>query len=422
VSLELARTLLLSEALDRAALARALRSHVLGEGSLPSALVNAGVDSARVDNTSAAWDGPSVMRVMAKQEIMAALPEGLALRLFVVPIRIDPQTGVVDVAVVDPDDAHTLNEVGFALQCQVRAVRAPFAAIAEALEKTATTAVPLVKQAKGAKQGTLSGLGPGRRPPSNANVPVQSPPRPAKPSATRTPAWGIPAATAVDDEPPSQRYEPIPLTVRRNSLSGGIVSNEEVVYTLEQRSHPPSEAPIPLVGSRQSTPVAQVRPPNLPRPPFADPGPVLDAMRAAKVRDDVMHALLTGVRAVALRVGLLVVKRDAFVGWSCADELCAQQTWAKVHVSTGYPSALATAAAEGTYLGSVQPSEAHTPLLDAVERASRDVAITPVKVGARAALLIYADELGDPALSTKRMEELARAAGEALARILRDKR
>lgn len=397
MSLELARTLLLSEALDRAALARALRAYVHENAALLKALESAGADPSRIDGATAAWEGPSVLRVIAKDDLMAALPEGLAARLLAVPIRRDTQTDVVDVAVVDPEDAHTLNEIGFALQCQVRAVRAPLQAITDALRKPGAASS---KQPSSGKPGTLSGLGPS-----------------GAPRSTRTPAWGMPAAS--DEEPLSQRYEPIPLTVRHAPPAGSFVSNEDPVYSLEQPKRAPSEAPIPLVPSR---PASQSPEPSAPRPPFADPGPVLDAMRSAKSRDDVMQALLAGVRAVALRVGLLVIKRDAFVGWSCSPELCTAETWARVQVSTGYPSALATAAAEGTYLGSVQPSEAHRPLLGAVKRASRDVAITPVKVGARPTLLVYADELGDPALSTRRMEDLARAAGEALARVLREKR
>ncbi len=392
MSLQLARTLLLSEALDRSALARALRSYVHGEASFVSAIVGVGTDPARVEVASAAWDGPAVVHVVAKEELMAALPDGMASRLFAIPIRRDPQTGAVDVAVVDPEDAHVLNEIGFALQCQVRAVRAPVAAISEVLEGRARrpTQAPTKASQPPAGPGTLSGLGPSKS----------------------TPAWGTAAVT--DDEPVSQRYEPIPLTVRRTQP--GFAPVENPIYALE-RPRRASDVPVPLVSARPSPPPAALS--QAPIPPFADPTPVLLAMRACKTRDDVMRELLVGVRAVAARVGLLVVKRDAFVGWSCSPELCAPETWAAVQISTGYPSVLATASAEGTYLGSVHSSEAHAPLLRAVGRASRDVAITPVKIGARPTLLVYADDLGDPALSTRQMEELARAAGEALARIVR---
>ena len=47
------------------------------------------------------------------------------------------------------------------------------------------------------------------------------------------------------------------------------------------------------------------------------------------------------------------------------------------------------------------------------------MAIAAIKVSDRAAVLIIADELGDTLLGTKRIEELARAAGEALTRVVR---
>ena len=40
----------------------------------------------------------------------------------------------------------------------------------------------------------------------------------------------------------------------------------------------------------------------------------------------------------------------------------------------------------------------------------------------RPAVLVVADELGDTMLATKRIEEIARAAGDALLRILRSRR
>jgi hypothetical protein len=51
--------------------------------------------------------------------------------------------------------------------------------------------------------------------------------------------------------------------------------------------------------------------------------------------------------------------------------------------------------------------------------ATRDVTAVPVRVSGKTALVIVADELGDTMIATKRLEEIARAAGEALLRVLR---
>ena len=73
----------------------------------------------------------------------------------------------------------------------------------------------------------------------------------------------------------------------------------------------------------------------------------------------------------------------------------------------------------GHYLGPIYKSEAHAPLLAIMGRATNDVAVTAVRVKGHPTTLLVADELGDTALGTQRMEELARGAGDALARIMR---
>ena len=54
--------------------------------------------------------------------------------------------------------------------------------------------------------------------------------------------------------------------------------------------------------------------------------------------------------------------------------------------------------------------------------AARDVAAVPIRVSGKTAVVILADELGDTMLATRRLEELARAAGEAFGRIVRMRR
>jgi hypothetical protein len=50
--------------------------------------------------------------------------------------------------------------------------------------------------------------------------------------------------------------------------------------------------------------------------------------------------------------------------------------------------------------------------------AGPDVAAVAVRAHGRPAMLLMADELGDTLHGTRRMDELARAAGEALSRLL----
>jgi DUF971 family protein len=54
--------------------------------------------------------------------------------------------------------------------------------------------------------------------------------------------------------------------------------------------------------------------------------------------------------------------------------------------------------------------------------ATRDVAVVPVRVSGKTAVIIVADDLIDTMISTRGLEELARAAGEAFGRIVRTRR
>ena len=73
---------------------------------------------------------------------------------------------------------------------------------------------------------------------------------------------------------------------------------------------------------------------------------------------------------------------------------------------------------EGTYLGPLDPSS-HGMLLAVMGEASRDVAAVPIRVSGRTAIVIVADDLGDTMIATRRLEEIARAAGDALLRVVR---
>jgi hypothetical protein len=144
-------------------------------------------------------------------------------------------------------------------------------------------------------------------------------------------------------------------------------------------------------------------------------------MRGAGARDQVLGALLSGVRAVARKVALFVLKKDSYIGWTCTPELGAVAAIRQVTIPVALPSVFSTAAAGSTYLGPLYRNEASTGLLDVMEKATRDVAIASVRVQGRPVVLIVADELGDTLLATQRIEELARAAGDALARLVKRK-
>ena len=143
--------------------------------------------------------------------------------------------------------------------------------------------------------------------------------------------------------------------------------------------------------------------------------------RSATSRDEILASLLLGIRSVARKAGLLVAKKDQLVGWMCNAEFGDTSAFRAVSISLATPSIFSTSVAGRTYLGPLYRDRVTAPLLDVMGSASRDIALTPVRVLGKTAVLVIADELGDTMLGTKAMEDLSKAAGEALARIVRRK-
>ena len=417
---DLGRALLLSEAVTPEALARALYVVATEGVPLPRVLVALNfITPERLDEELARSEAPTVQNVAPVQDLVDTLPNGLCSRLLALPIRVDPRTGTVDVAVADARDPHGAHEIGFFLKAPVRIVRAPLAALERALDRSTA---PLDVHAIAAANSSA--------PDAEASKSIWVVQRTVAQEAFKeTPAWGTPvprpspvksavhASYGMLPETPDSDLPPVlqalaPAPPRRTLPSSPVAHALLAGEALETSQRRPSYGSL-LSGRADSwTPP----PPAL---PFPEPSRILSTMRNALDRDEVLHALLTGVRVVARKVALLVVKRDAFVGWRCTPEFGEEAELRKIRIAVALPSALANAATAGRYLGPIYNSEAHAPLLQVMGKATPDVAMTAVRLKGQATMLVVADELGDTALGTKRIDELARAAGDALTRILK---
>jgi len=87
-----------------------------------------------VERELARFEGLSIRTVRAVPELMARLPVGLCERLLAVPVRRDRFTATVDVACVDPFDAHVPVELAYHLKSPVRVLRAPLRQVLSALD------------------------------------------------------------------------------------------------------------------------------------------------------------------------------------------------------------------------------------------------------------------------------------------------
>jgi len=158
-----------------------------------------------------------------------------------------------------------------------------------------------------------------------------------------------------------------------------------------------------------------------PQPGGPDASGVMAALRSATSRDEVLELLLTGARMAALKVALFVVKRGGYLGWTCTPEFGERTALQSVLVPLDARSVFDEAVHDGLYLGPLRHDGVHAALLYVMRGASRDVALVPVRVTGKTAVVIVADDLGDTMLGTRRLEELAGAAGEAFTRIVRNR-
>jgi hypothetical protein len=467
---DLTKALLVEEVAPPAALGEALFVAVTRGMPLVQTLTETGAVTPEVlSRYLSRSEAPLLRQVVPVPELLERLPPGLCARLFALPVRRDAITGTIDVAVADAADLHPAHEMAYHLGAPVRVVRAPAAAIEDALRRLRARHRPVAPPLEDPNLYDSRRQGPPRSlpPPAHAGHAAHrahtahtAPPPPRR--SRDTPPWGTPVH-APSQKPPSDAPKsglgseiPIPLTRRTFGTERGGTQRPPPMLdpsasplgegypfdpknlrpVLELQSEPvratsrppsvripaPGQLPGPLTGPRHGS----YRPPPpsgayaafVPELPFVDGSGVLAALRAATSRDEVLELLLTGGRMVARKVAIFVAKRAGYLGWTCTPEFGERATLQTVLVPSGAPSILEEAVIEGLYLGPLRPSDANAPLLRVMRTASRDVAAVPVRVSGKTALVVLADELGDTMIATRRLDELAVAAGDALARIV----
>jgi len=136
-------------------------------------------------------------------------------------------------------------------------------------------------------------------------------------------------------------------------------------------------------------------------------------------RDAIVELAFRSMSLFAQRVALFTAKRGGFHGWMCNDAFGSAEALRNVVIPNDQPSIMATAMATSVYLGPIPRTSPHETLLAVMGTSSRDVAIATVRVGGKVAAMLVADELRDTLSGTRRMDELARAMGEALTRLVK---
>ena len=317
---------------------------------------------ARFDRELTRMETPSIELVRPELEQLALLPAGLAERLGVVPVRRDPRSGRVDVAVLDPLDRHVSSELEFHLGAKVRVLRAE----PEALQAALTGKV--------------------------------SPRSPSGP--------------------------PLPLVRKMGSgalspqLSESSTPEDEPVLSLSRRPRPTiTSAPTVEPGAALRPTTASEPEPAKPAEPALPLEEVQATFERTRTPDDVVAALLLGLAPA--RAVVLAVRSKAYVGRAGSSEL-SQVAVRKIEIPTSAPSVVQTATRSGFYLGALPHTPAHAGLRELFGESDDDRYVATVSVSGHASLVIALDPsaLGGSMDATKRVDELASLAGKSLERIL----
>lgn len=398
MTIELARRLLVGGIVSPRDMDHALVLSMVRKVPATRVLVDRGVITERLlEEEIARFSGPALRQIAPAVEWARKFPPAMFRALGAVPIRFDAQTQTLEVAAIDPSDAHLITEFSFHAGVPVRAMRGTVSAIEEAIRRVE--------------------LGDEMHPTRDRR---------------RTPAF--PHGAPRSSNPPPGDEVPIPL-VRRVVDGPKALLRDEPKLALESDPPPravsfPSEPPMRL--SSSPGPVGavagSVRPWLPPSDTFArgfeavDPSPSIEVLvervQSARSREAVVEATLTAMASVARRVGVLAIKKEGYYGLRCNRALGDPAIFRQIVVAADTPTIFATATATGHYLGPVPSTPAHRSVLRAVGIASSDVAVWVCKVAHKPAMLLLADDLDDPMRGTRTLEQIALATGEALTRLL----
>jgi hypothetical protein len=394
----LARTLLLADAITHDALAQAMLVSARGGGSFVRALVTTGaVDAARLAQHLERGDAPYMQQVAPVMALVESLPAGLCERLLALPVRRDPLTGTIDVAVVDARDPHPVEEIAYWLNAPVRMVQTSLGAMEAALQRLSA------KPERGVR---------------SLAAPIwQAPPPESDPQTPRYGRAMLPSESgddsvaiielgppAIERTPLREGEAPAPLTVR------GPYQGPEVA------------SPEPSAGPTVRGPYAQ---PEAEEPPVDDPDPPgAAAIRRAADRDAILDELVAGVRHVARRVGVFALRRDGLVGWTCSAELADAAAFRALRWPPAARTVLRAAlVTPGVSLVQLPGDALHAALAALVGPPfPHEVALAAVPVEGKGVAVVLATDLEDALVATERLQGLARVTGEALEALLRERR
>lgn len=401
----LARSLLIADAVTPEALGHALLLSATRGASLVRALLaTRAIDMPRLEQHLERGEAPSMRHIAPVGSLLQNLPPGLCERLLALPVRRDPRTGTVDVAVVDARDSHAADEISYWLKAPVRVVRTSLAAMDAALGRL-DSLLDLGMRPLAAPMGAPviadPGAGSSEEPGTGPNIPI--------------------ALTRRSLLPPSVSLVVGPPAIERDGPRGGPREREHVLDLKRRKpSGPASEAFAREAPPTQRGPFA----PTSPTPASEPTAAIVEQMHSAQDRDRILALLISGVLAVARSVVVLAVRRDAIAGWAGSPGIRDRAALRDLRMPVSSRTAMNEGLDhEGIRLVCLPDDPVHSPLASLLGiPPGSAVAIGAVRVEGKPAALVVAAELVDNIRAMSHMADLTPAAGESLARLLRERR
>ncbi len=415
MTVELARRLIDNGGIAPVDLEAALTDVVRSGVPLLRALIERGPTIAHlVERELLRSNAPSVNQVRPDPELARRLPPGLCERLLAVPLSTGRRSGTIDVASVDPYDPHVALEIAFHLGVQVRVLRASYADVLSALDGLHAGGTFL--------EGVARVLG-SNLPPPDVSRDGAAPPR--RPSYRAPPADALPVARGPSEPPiPLVRKSGESKRTRRGTDPGVGKNALPAVETLGEDEHGD-----PILGLIRSKAPPAPPPPPPAKAPSKVPLPhrqaetvALKSLEAARTPDEVVERLARALAALARRVVVLTVKSQGFEG-KFAIGVDGPERLRTLSIPAGTSGVVDTALGAGFYLGPIPAAAAQADLARLLAlSADGEAYLVPIDVSGRATLVVALSEFDSALGATRDADRLARAAGSALERILRDRK
>lgn len=370
------RRLLAGGLVPRAEIEVSLLQSVIREISLVQAFaMQRGEYGALLEQELARASVPYLRRVHPKIELCAALPVGMCERLLALPVRQEAFTRTVDVAAVDPFDSHIQQEFSFHLDAPVRILRANLSDIVAALDGMHTGGAFAA--------GVSEMLGAHEKTPAHGS----EPPPPVGETEIETEVQLAPAPAREPEASENPSQPPIPLVQRASDVS-------------RLRASTPPEASEALTRSKLRE---------------ADLVQVERQLAQTKSPDDVVELLVEHACPEGSTL-VFSVKSDGYLARSASFDV---QGLRDVSLPRSRPNVFQAALETGHYLGKLPETLVHALIRDLLaERLGPEVYVAPVLVSGRATLMVLSTGFERSFATTRRIDRLAAAAGDALERLL----